>query len=315
MNNSRTIQFRHRLGIIIPTRNRLELLAKLLMSIEKQTVQPDQVLIVDGSDQPLEKELKTNTTVPITYVHVKQPSLTKQRNIGIQNLNDAVTLVCFLDDDIEFEPDTVEKLLTFWQTCPDTIGGTQFNIVNNPTRNLLVGLFTRIFCIDSKIPGKVLRSGFVSAEVPLTKNIKSEWLCGGATIWKREILANYRFDEWYAGWAYQEDVDFSYSVSKKYDLFFLYESKVWHNPPPYNKMKNAALGKMAVINRYHFVKKYPELSVFQFYWSTFGLIILNILKSVKERDFGGLREAKGTISGLCSILSGNLIQIDENFRK
>ena len=155
----------------------------------------------------------------------------------------------------------------------------------------------------------------MSGEVPLTKNIKSEWLCGGATVWKREIVVNYHFDEWYKGWAYHEDVDFSYTISKNFDLYFLFESKVWHNPPPYNKMKNATLGKMAVINRYHFVKKNPELSVLQFCWSTFGQMILNILKSIKEQDFGGLREAKGNLSGLYSIIRDDLVQIDENFRK
>ena len=307
--------FRHRLGIIVPTRNRLELLTKLLQSIEAQTVQPDQVLVVDGSDQPLENDLRIRTRIPFTYRHVSQPSLTKQRNEGIRTLEDGISLVCFLDDDIEMEPDTVEKLLSFWQSGTENTGGTQFNIVNNPGRNPLSKVITRIFCIDSSNPGKVLKSGFASAEVPLTKNIKSDWLCGGATVWRRDILGRYQFDEWYAGWAYQEDVDFSYAVSKNFDLYVLYESKVWHNPPPYNKMKNAALGKMSVINRYHFVKKNPELSIFRFYWSTFGLTILNILRSITEGDFGGLREAKGNLSGLYSIIRCDLVQIDENFRK
>jgi hypothetical protein len=80
-------------------------------------------------------------------------------------------------------------------------------------------------------------------------------------------------------------------------------------------MKNAVLGKMAVINRYHFVKKNPELSLIKFTWSTFGQILLNILKSFHERDAGGFREAKGNLSGLYAIFTGRLVQVDENFRK
>ena len=167
---------------------------------------------------------------------------------------------------------------------------------------------TILFGIDNKIPGKVLSSGFVSTELPLTKNLYSEWLCGGATIWKREILENYSFDEWYAGWAYHEDVDFSYRVSKKFDLVVTVGSNVWHNPPPYNNSKKYSLGKMMVVNRYHFVKKNPEFSVFPFYWSTSGQILLNVLKSLWDLDCGGINEARGNISGLYHILRKDYVQ-------
>jgi hypothetical protein len=60
---------------------------------------------------------------------------------------------------------------------------------------------------------------------------------------------------------YQENMDFSYSVSNFFDLLLLYESKVWNNHPPYNKMKNATLGEIVIINRYQIVKK-SELQAF-----------------------------------------------------
>ena len=309
------MESRHRLALIIPTRNRVELLVKLLQSIQNQNIRPAQIIIVDGSDQPIQKKIEGYLSSSDTYIHVSPPSLTRQRNAGVRQIRPDITIVGFLDDDIEFMPDTVEKLLSFWENGSKNLGGTQFNIINNPRRNPVVGFLTRLFSIDCTVPGKVLHSGFVSAEIPLTRDIKTEWLCGGATVWRRDILSRFHFDEWYAGWAYQEDIDFSYTVSKNHDLYFIVDSKVYHNPPPYNKIKNVSLGKMAVMNRYYFVKKHPELSVFLFYWSTIGLAFINILTSLRDFDLGGFRSARGNISALISIVRGDFIQIDENFRK
>ena len=50
-----TLESHFRLGFIIPTMNRLEPLNRLLGSIYAQTVLPEAFIIVDGSDEPLER--------------------------------------------------------------------------------------------------------------------------------------------------------------------------------------------------------------------------------------------------------------------
>lgn len=308
-------QFKHKIAFIVPTRNRIELLTELLQSIQEQTVKPDQVLVVDGSDRSIEPDIKDHMSSGISYLRVVPPSLTKQRNAGIKALDNDITLVGYLDDDIVLETDAVESLLTFWETCPDDIGGTSFNITNNPARNPITKLITRLFLIESGTLGNVLRSGFNMGVYPLEKDTYAQWLCGGATIWRREILDEYKYDEWYRGWAYHEDVDFSFTVSQKYRLVVLYGARVEHNPPPYNPSKNKSLGKMAVINRYHFVKKNSQLSVPLFYWSTIGEITIHLLQSLWERNMNGIRLAMGNISGLINIINGNFVQLDVNFRE
>lgn len=315
MKNTPELSFKNKIALIIPTRNRPELLIKLLNTIKLQQVKPDQVIIVDGSDNPIKPHIEPFFFKEITYVHVSPPSLTTQRNQGIRHLNPDITLAGYLDDDIELEPDAIKEMLAFWENSPGDIAGAAFNIINNPPRNHLTKAITRFFTITGKIPGKVLRSGFCTVEVPLTKDIESEWLCGGATIWRRNILDNYKYDEWYKGWAYHEDVEYSYRVSKKYRMIVLYKPKVDHNPPPYNKSKNKIFGKMAVINRYYFVKKNPELSIPLFYWATVGEVLLNSLSSVKERNTAGFDRALGNIEGLIDIMLGKVRQIDANFRK
>jgi len=315
MKNTPELSFKNKIALIVPTRNRPELLIKLLNTIKLQQVKPDQVIIVDGSDSLIKPHIEPYFFEGVMYVHVSPPSLTTQRNQGIMYLHPDITLAGYLDDDIELKPDAIEEMLEFWENSPADIAGAAFNIVNNPPRNPLTKAITRFFMITGKVPGKVLRSGFCTVEVPLTKDIESEWLCGGATIWRRNILDNYKYDEWYKGWAYHEDVEFSYRVSKNYRMIVLYKAKVDHNPPPYNKSKNKIFGKMAVINRYYFVKKNPELSIPFFYWATLGELLLNSLSSVKERNTRGFDRALGNIGGLIDILLGKVHQIDVNFRK
>jgi GT2 family glycosyltransferase len=315
MINTPKLSFKNKIALIIPTRNRPELLIKLLNTIKLQRVTPDQVIIVDGSDKPIKPQIEPFFFEGLTYVHVSPPSLTTQRNQGIGLLHPSITLAGYLDDDIELKSDAIEEMLTFWENSPNDIAGAAFNIINNPKRNNLTKAFTRFFKITGKIPGKVLPSGFCTAEVPLTKDIESEWLCGGATIWRRYILEDYKYDEWYKGWAHYEDAEFSYRVSKKYRMIVLHKATVDHNPPPYNKSKNKILGKMAIINRYYFVKKNPELSIPLFYWATIGEMLLNILSSMTVRDTAGFNRALGNIEGLVDIILGKIQQIDENFRK
>ena len=63
-----TNKFRHKIALIVPTRNRSRILARLLDSIVVQTVQPDQVIIVDGSNQPIEEEIRPFLNSIISYV-------------------------------------------------------------------------------------------------------------------------------------------------------------------------------------------------------------------------------------------------------
>ena len=307
--------FKHKIAFIVPTRNRSALLAELLHSIHNQTIKPNQVIIVDGSDQPMEPEIKSFLSSEISCVRVFPPGLTKQRNEGIKALNDDITIAGYLDDDIVLEKDAVESILQFWEDCPEDIGGTSFNITNNPTRNPITNIVTKLFCIESSTPGKVLRSGFNASVYPLQEDTYVEWLCGGATIWRRQILEEYKYDEWYVGWAYHEDVDFSFKVAQKYRLVVLHGSKVQHNPPPVNQNKKKLFGKMHTINRYHFVKKNTQLTVSLFYWATLGEILLNILQTIWERNMGGILLASGNISALFQIMKGDILQLDVNFRK
>lgn len=307
--------FINKLAIIVPTRNRMECLSELLESIIPQKDIISQIIVVDGSDEPMGETFFANYPFKVDYAYVNPPSLTRQKNEGIKLLNEDITLAGYLDDDIVLGKNAIEKLLDFWENCGKDVGGTSFNIINNPKIHHLRKYISILFLIDSKKRGKVLKSGFCTSYEPLNENLSVEWLCGGATIWRREILENHKYDEFLKGWAYYEDAVFSYEISHNYKLFVVKDAKVEHNPPPYNVEKNVNLGKISTVNRYHFVRKYEELSVFFFMWSTIGEILIGFLQSIIYKNRGGFLLAYGHITGLINILLNNITQSDDNFRK
>lgn len=311
-----TTKFRHRIALIIPTRNRPDLLAKLLRSLQAQTVQADQVIIVDGSDQPIEPEIKQFLSPGVSYMRVFPASLTKQRNEGVKALKSDITLVGYLDDDTVLERDAIEAMLRFWEDCPDDVGGSSFNITNRPPRrvSLFTKLFEKLFCLNGSRQGVVLRSGANPIVSPVLKDTYTEWLSGGATVWRRQVLEEFNYDEWFAGGAYVEDIDFSFTVAKKYKLVVLQGARLQHLPPPYDTRRCYSLGKTLVKQRHHLVRKHAELSVPLFYWSTVGRAGSLILMGVLGRNAGNILTAFGNIAGLFEVFKGNLAQSSEEFR-
>lgn len=307
--------FRHKIALIVPTRNRPELLVKLLQNLQDQTVQANQVIVVDGSDQPVEAEIKQFLSPSVSYMHVFPPSLAKQRNEGLKALDKDITLVGYLDDDILLEKDAVEAMLRFWEHCPDDIGGSSFTITNVSRISLFGKLLGKVFCFDDYRQGVVLRSGFSTAVSPVLKDTYTEWLCGGATVWRRQIFEEFKYDQWFVGWAYLEDVDFSFTVAQRYRLIVIKDAKVQHLPPPFDPKKRHSLGRAVVQQRYHFVRKHTQLSLPLFYWATLGQALAHILASIRRWNSSEILMAFGGIAGLLDVIRGNIVQIDTQFRK
>lgn len=304
----KTRDLKHKVAFIIPTKDRPKDLCNLLNSLKEQTYKADQLIVVDGGEKTVEGIIKDFLSLNIEYIRFYPPHLTKQRNAGIKALRSDITLVGYLDDDLVLEKDAIEKLLDFWEQAEPEIGGTSFCITNinlpPPRINRFDKWFDYIFCIDKGKRGVILKSGINVSQYPLYRNTYVEWLCGGATVWRRNVIDEYEFNEDIGGYGYYDDVDYSFTVGQKYKLMIIADAKIQHFPPQRKLIESYYIEKSSVINRYHFVKKHPQLSKILFYWSTIGLI----LKAVKGSDNGFSPQVCGYIAGLFNIVIGNLDQ-------
>ncbi|MCD4781636.1 MAG: glycosyltransferase [Candidatus Omnitrophica bacterium] len=291
------------ISFIIPTKDRQEDLERLLCSVIKQEVHPDQIVIVDGSAQSRpDYYAQRFPDLNIVYTHTKFPRLTAQRNTGLSLLNGDIDLVCFLDDDIVFCDRSLKAMLLFWAKAPETVGGAVFNIMNEKKPSAIVSV-KALFCTGSKQRGRVLKSGYNTLICPAEETKEVQWLFGGGTVWRREVFADYRFDEWFEGTGLCEDLDFSYQVGKAYGLMVVADAQVLHLTDLVQRRDNVQFGVTQMLNRYYFVRKNKELSTWLCFWGGIGQFFENCLRSLFGLRSAYLRRAYGNIIGMTRLKS------------
>ncbi len=291
-----------RIAYVVPTKDRPVDLRKLLISLSKQTVAPSQIVIVDGSDQPVEQIVNEFAELPLTYVREYPPSLARQRNAGMAALQDEISVAGYLDDDLELAEDATERMSAFWNCAGKEVGGAAFTIVNQPLRHPLFGKLADVFLMNSQHQGKVLNSGFATSITPQKQDMQTDWLYGGATLWRREVVERYQYDEWYIGHGYLEDLDFSYRVSRGHELWVVADARVWHWPGQILTRQNVKLGRQQVVNRIYFVRKSGDFRRLAVVWGLLGTCVRNGLESVSNRKRDGLLRLWGNILGFRDLL-------------
>jgi len=293
----------NRIAVIIPTKERKFELRRLLSSFVSQRSIPDQIIIIDDSDEADFLLVEDFKRLSVTYIHGNY-SMTEARNVGVANLEEDIALVCFLDDDVVMEEEAWEAMTDFWENADLDVGGCSFFISNEVQYDkLLIKAFKKIFNIKPQECGKVLPSGFnVTPYSPLEETIYTDWLSGGVTIWRRIVFDTNSFDEWFSGYGMYEDVDFSYRVGKKFKLVVNSDAKVRHLMDISKSGMNFKIGKKEVINRLYFVKKHQELSAKLSLWSNVGGTIRNFSSGLILFNMGHIIRAFGNLIGILNYI-------------
>ena len=299
----------HKLAVVIPTKDRPEELRRMLTSVRAQTRRPHQIIVVDGSMPDVRAVVDAFPELAIDYVRVFPPSLSQQRNAGMRELEPDITIAGYLDDDLVLEPDAIENMLRFWESAAPEFGGAAFMITNAPAPRWLAA--KSLFGIDGPVPGRMLRSGFPSSFGRPAHNVECDWLYGGATVWRREIIARYHYDEWFLGTGFMEDVDFSFSVREHYRLIVVAQARVAHYSAPTRPDRERLLGTWQVVNRMYFVRKHTHrgLSIGSAWVANIGLALLNGAIAFTRLNRSYWRRAQGNVAGIIAELRGRREQI------
>jgi len=281
------------LSAIICTRNRPDDLAACLCSVGTQTRRPDQVVVVDASDDDRTRSIVRAWTAggPIADVQYLRaaPGLTRQRNVGIAVATGDV--VMFLDDDVVLEPVYVARIAELF-ACDPALGGAQGVIATTALhgRRRLVNLFRRLFLMNSLGgSGGVKRSGFAAYDAwPRTVRPVTS-LVGCNMSYRRSVFARFRFDEWFDGYGLGEDQDFSYRVGRVHRLVQTPHARLEHRLSPVERARAAALHEMAAVNHVYFVRRNlppTPLTWLCVVWSELGEL-LSVLKTGDRAAIAG----------------------------
>lgn len=290
---------KHQLALIIPTKDRPALLGRLLQSLARQPRHPTQVIIVDGGTVGLESRLANFSSLPIHYIKMQPPSLTRQKNRGQRALQPQVSLVGFLDDDLELEEGALEAMRAFWDKADPGVGGAGFLIQPEPP---LRGMWLkRLFELDAPGQGRLLRSSYNTPLRATPQACPVQWLPGGASIWRREVVEVFRFDEWLTGYSYLEDIDFSIRVNRHYQLMLVPTARARHESAPWTARQHFRFGIWQIHHRLYLTQKHHELSTGRCLWALVGQTLLNATRGIARWESGSLSRVGGNLLGWLSL--------------
>jgi glycosyltransferase involved in cell wall biosynthesis len=283
-----------RSAFIVATRNRPKELLKTIESVVGQTILPAELCIVDSSAiTPVREEVEKlchGAGLRLDYVNPAPRGLTIQRNVGVDRTSgDPVFLI---DDDVYLAPDCHAECLKEYDRWGPELGGVRATAIT-PARPPRASIWWRkLFGIGGWWPeasGK-LRPGFWLEGVSEAAGVrKVEAFVGYFMSFRREVFDHARFDEKLGGYAYKEDIDFTYRVSRLYTLVQTPRARCAHFKTQTHRMPSFQLQRMNFGNQFYLHRKnLPQdvLHITALWWGLLGLFLLNLGRAARDRDPG-----------------------------
>ena len=100
-----------RISIILPTYNSDDVLEKAIKSVEKQTYENWELIIIEnGKKGQAEQIVQSFKDERIIYIYQEQPNVSNARNVGLETATGEY--IAFIDSDDQYEIDFLEKMLS-----------------------------------------------------------------------------------------------------------------------------------------------------------------------------------------------------------
>ena len=248
------------ISAIVPTRNRRVPLERMLNSLAQQSPQPVEMVVVDAStDDDTERLCKSSVSgleTKIIYHRATDVGAATQRNQAIRYASQQT--IWFVDDDVIFEPDCLERL---WSALRDDprLGGVNAMIVNQKYSS--PGLASRLLFqflngrSESSYAGKCIGPALnlLPEDRPdLPEVVPVEWLNTTCTLYRREALPEPWFPDHFTGYSMMEDVALSLVVGRRWKLANARTARIFHNSQNgRHKADLVSLSEMELVNRHY----------------------------------------------------------------
>ncbi|WP_313803876.1 glycosyltransferase family 2 protein [Flavobacterium sp.] len=320
--------------LIVCTYMRPQPLLTLLKSVSEQLLYPDEILIVDGSTNEETKEILEKysfTNLKYYLVPDQERGLTKQRNFGIERVNSASDVICFLDDDTVLEKEYFSEIFKAYQKFPDAagIGGYITNEVVWETAGIHYTpkineyffdgwkrkdgsrfVWRKRLGLDSdKNPGylpEFSHGRSVGFLPPSGKIYQVEQLMGGVSSFKKSVFEEMKFSTYFEGYGLYEDADFTLRLSKSKALYVATSARLAHYHDASGRPNKFAYGKMVVRNGWYVWRvKHPQPSVKSILkWHSITLLLTiirgtNVITTKKRKE--AFTETMGRLFGWFSL--------------
>lgn len=290
-----------KVSVIIVTKDRPNDISRCLNSIQMQSHDWHQVIIIDssqGSDTAAVVQ-KYNSHLPIIYSH-SDPGITKQRNMARELVTADSDIVLYIDDDVVIPAATVSKLQDIFSELPEAIGVTG-QIKGEEPHELFKRTIGRLCLVYTPRPYGISRGLFNIINVPMTRQ-KVEWLPGAFMAYRWQAISDVKFDEWFTTYGLAEDLDFSLRVAKQGSLYADPELIVEHNHSAVGRDWKR-FGEMRIVNRNYIRKKHfpGTINWLGYWWANYWLIFFNGIRGLSSTRFK--HKFIGNIKGVIKLLN------------
>lgn len=254
-----------KISAIICTSNRPAGLAALLKSLLAQQRLPDQIVIVEDRQGPQpDKPIKAfrDRGVEVVYLRRSPPGLTASRNLALKHADG--DLLSFFDDDTIPATDYLSIAeQVFAADTTSQLGGLA--AVFDPhghkpgLGNRLWQFFMHMAGFWS-LPHRPRRRIFSSASAFKFGLTPCAYLPGVVT-YRRAALTGLSFDRNLSGYALGEDLDLSFSLHPRWQLYRCTSLRIVHNRDPLHRPNHLTWAGMLVRNLLYITTKHSGLRI------------------------------------------------------
>lgn len=325
------------LSLIICTYRRPFAVRRLLGSLKGQTIQPDEIIIVDSSPDndtgQIDLEFTDSSeTFEIRYHHVSSEhrGITRQRNYGITHARGDI--IAFLDDDTVPEPDYFKEIKGCFDRHPDAIGiggyianevkwkrkksgkRSSFSVFRGgewERREDFRWRLRKLLGLDSPLPpGWMPPQGHgrpISYLPPDGNDYRVEFFIGCASTWRKEVFSKHKFSGYFEGYGLYEDLEFCIRASGDGLLYLNTRAQLAHYHDSSGRPHYFRYGIMVVRNGWYvWRKRWPHPSFWNRlkWWAITMLLTLcrfgDIIRGPMRRQ--ACSEAFGRVWGMWKLL-------------
>lgn len=276
-----------KISIIIATKDRIKSLNRLLHSIYNQSIHVEEVIIIDQS-KCNNAEFINHPSNSTNIIYVYDPNitgLTNARNIGVSR--SCGDYIFFFDDDLELKSNFVENMAKKLDKYPDIYGLCGKQIVANE-KSSAYKFFRELFKkgpYSTNYDKNTIKYRYKQDEIII--NTK---LSGGITVYRKEIFDSFSFDENMIRYCLGEDADFSYRVSRRFNVGINAEALAHHFHDTSGRLDyKSDFAARYCFYEYFYHKNCTKKEYKYLYLIKLGLIIHAIVLSIRNSSIGPIK--------------------------
>ena len=276
-------------AVAICTQQRAESLKRFLTSLAAQDRRPNELIIVDASEDDATKQMLDQfgsiASIADRFLYFRVSGhlkgITRQRNFALS----AVTtdLVAFFDDDVELMPGCLREMERVHREAKQPVAGVGAFMRNQawPLADSWVWRARRRLRLVANLkPGSYHRSGIsIPWNLPsLDGLIEGDWLPGCAMMWKTAVAQEVGFYDGFGGYAQGEDLEFSLRARQHGKLFVSGAAHVIHYYESSGRPQHFTKGYMSIYNRFQIHRRtLPDRSWRDIAWFAYALALDTLL--------------------------------------